>query len=224
MPSTSGSINYRESFEIPVLTKILGEPTAYSLILLNQELKANASSVYSNLGGGTHGHLFLVISPTQCNLLSNDAFIRQLHLGPLTIPNGTTAAMSVVIKDQHNEQLRLFKEVNGVEKALISKIVSAINAEFLTALRNRAINAIPGPVHLVLDYLKDTYGKVTPQLLDKKETLLRAINYTPASPIDTIFTTVEDLADYAELNGATMTQQQTIEKAYIILNKGGLLK
>ena len=83
---------------------------------------------------------------------------------------------------------------------------------------------IPGLVHLVLDYLKVTYGKVTHQLLDEKETLLRAINYTPASPINTIFTAVEDLADYAELNGATMTQQQTISKAYIILNKGGLLK
>ena len=76
--------------------------------------------------------------------------------------------MRVVIKDQYNEQLRLFREVNGVEKALISQIVSAINAEFLTALRNFATNAIPGHVHLVLDYLNDTYGKVTPQLLEKK--------------------------------------------------------
>ena len=128
MPTTSGSISYRESFEIPVLTKIQGEPTADSLILLKRELKANASSVYSNLGEGTHGHLFLVISSTQFNLLSNAAFIRPIHPGPLTIPNGNTGVMGVVIKDQYNEQLRLFREVNGVEKALISQIVSAINA------------------------------------------------------------------------------------------------
>ena len=111
-----------------------------------------------------------------------------------------------------------------MEKASISQIVLAVNAELLTALRNCATNSIPGPVHLVLDYLKDTYGKVTLQLLDRKETFLRAINYTPASPIDTIFTAVEDLADYAKINGATMSQQQTIAKAHIILNKGGLLK
>ena len=132
--------------------------------------------------------------------------------------------MSVVIKYEYNEQLFLFREVSGVKKAWISQIVSAINAEFLTALRNCATNAIPGPVHLVIDYLKDTYGKFTPQLIDENETLMRTINYTLASPIDKIFTAVEDLADYAELNGATMTQQQTISKAYIILNKGGLLK
>ena len=84
---------------------------------------------YSNLGGGTNGHLFLVISPTQFNLLSNSAFVGPLHPGPLTIPNGTTASMSVVIKDQYNEQRLLFREINGVEKALISQIVSAINAE-----------------------------------------------------------------------------------------------
>ena len=168
MTSTSGRINYRKSLDIPVLTKMQGEPTADSLILLRRELKANASSVYSNIGGGTHGHLFLVISPTQFNLLSNAAFIKPLHPGPLTIPKDTTAAMVVVVKDQYNEQILLFREVNGVEKALISQIVSAINAAFLTLLRNRATNAIPGTVHPVLDYLNDTYGKFTPQLLDKK--------------------------------------------------------
>ena len=102
--------------------------------------------------------------------------------------------------------------------------MSAINAEFLTALKNRATNTIPGLVHLLLDYLNDNYVKVTPELLQKKDSLLRATNYTLASPMDTIFTTFEDLADYAKLNDASMTQQQTIEKAYIILNKGGLLK
>ena len=173
MPSTSGSINYIEYFDIPVLTKIQGEPTSDSLILIKRELKANASSVYSNLSGGTHGHLFLVISPTQFNLISNAAFVRPLHPGPITIPNGTTAAMSVVVKDRYNEQLRLFGGVNGVGKALISQIVSAINAEFLIALRNRATDEIPGPVHLVLDYLKDTYGKVTPQLLKSDRTCMK---------------------------------------------------
>ena len=97
MPSTSGIINYRESFEIPVLTKIQGESTVDSLILIKLELKANTSSFYSNIGGGTHGHLFPVIPPAQFNLLSNAAFIRPLHPNPLTIPIGTTAAMSVVI-------------------------------------------------------------------------------------------------------------------------------
>ena len=140
MPSTIGSINCRESFEIPVLTKIQGEPTADSLILLKRELKAKTSSVYSNICGGTHGHLFLVISLTQFKLLSNAAFIRPLHPGPLTIPNGTTADMSVVVKYQYNEQLRFFREVNGVEKALISQILSAINAQLLTALINCATN------------------------------------------------------------------------------------
>ena len=129
MPSTGGSINYREYFEIPFLTKIQEEPTTDLLILIKRELKVNASSVYSNLGGGTHGNLFLVISPTQFNLLSKSAFIRPLHPGPLTIPNGTTTAMTVFVKDQYNEQLRLLREFNGVEKALISQIVFAINVD-----------------------------------------------------------------------------------------------
>ena len=105
--------------------------------------------------------------PAQFNLLSKATFIGPLHPGPLTIPISTTA-MSVFIKDQYNEQLRLFREINGVEKALISQIVSAINAEFLIALRNRATNAIPGPVHLVLYYLKDAYVKLPLNCSTKK--------------------------------------------------------
>ena len=224
MPSTSGAINYRESFEIPVITKIHGEPTADSLILLLKELKANATSIYSNLGGGTHGHLFLVIPPEQFNLISNAPFVRPVHPGPLVIPPGTTAAMTVTLKDIHTENLRLFREVHGVEKALISQIVSAIDAAYIDTLRSRTTNAIPGPVHAVLTYLKETYGRVTAQLLDDKETNVRAMNYHPSTPIDTIFTAVEDLTDYADLNGSPMTQHQCISKAYLILNKGGQLK
>ena len=48
------------------------------------------------------------------------------HPGTLVIPDGTTAAMSTVLRDAHHEQLRLFREVQGVEKALIQQIVQAV--------------------------------------------------------------------------------------------------
>ena len=106
------AINYRELyFENKELTRIEGEPTAEHLIRLNKELKLNALSVYSNLGGAQHGHLFLVMTPAQFGLISVTPF------GVLVIPPpGTT---------QHKERsIRLFKEeVQGVENALIQQIV-----------------------------------------------------------------------------------------------------
>jgi hypothetical protein len=59
------TVNYREIFfEYPDLTKIIGIPAFETLHLLNQGIKSNAITVHSNLGGGQHGHLGLVVSPT----------------------------------------------------------------------------------------------------------------------------------------------------------------
>ena len=45
------------------VTKITGEPNYESLKTLKDELKANAASIPTTLGGGTHGYLGLILSP-----------------------------------------------------------------------------------------------------------------------------------------------------------------
>ena len=106
-------------FQYPTLTKIHGEPTAEA------ELKANARSVYSDLGGGRHGHLFLVLTPEQFNSTSSTPFVRPEHPGSLNLPPNATQAIIRELKDISNEKLRLFKEVNAVEATL--KHISSFN-------------------------------------------------------------------------------------------------
>jgi len=56
------NIDYRTTFfEFPQLTKIHGEPDYDTLHRLHNELKSNAGSVPSTLGGGAHGHLGLIL-------------------------------------------------------------------------------------------------------------------------------------------------------------------
>ena len=124
------AINYRELyFENKELTRIEGEPTAEHLIKLNKELKSNALSVYSNLGGAQHGHLFLVMTPAQFGLISVTPFVRPNHPGVLVIPPGTTQHMATTLREQHKESIHLFKEVEGVEKALIQQIAQAVRPD-----------------------------------------------------------------------------------------------
>ena len=52
-------------FKYPIATKITGEPSFKTLKQLKRELKANASSVDTNLGGGNHGYLGLVLSDAE---------------------------------------------------------------------------------------------------------------------------------------------------------------
>ena len=60
---TSTVIDYTTAkFELPVLEKIHGESSYESLKNLKKQLKTNALSLSSDLGGGEHGHLSLVLT------------------------------------------------------------------------------------------------------------------------------------------------------------------
>ena len=68
MPTTIAKIV--EGFPFPHIARILGVPTYELLAALHLKLNANAASVYSNLGDGLLGLLFLTISPAVNNTLS----------------------------------------------------------------------------------------------------------------------------------------------------------
>ena len=68
---------------------ICGEPTNADLKRLKTDLRANASSVDSNLGGGDHGYLGLVLSNTEylaIPTVSNTAFVPPPYPGPFVLP------------------------------------------------------------------------------------------------------------------------------------------
>jgi hypothetical protein len=137
----------------------------------------------------------------------------------VVIAAGTTGPMIATLKDAHNEQLRLFREV--VEKALIQQIVKAIEPTYLASLRDRNSNSLRGTVNEILAHLQTTYGHISPQMMEDREQELITMVYNPKFPIDTIFNAVEDFSDYAELAQHPITAHQTIAKAYLLLNKTG---
>ena len=222
--SSGGGIDYRSIyFAFPNLTAINGEPDADILIKLKNQLKANASSVPSNLGGGNHGHLGLILSPQTYAMVSNLPFVQPAHPGPLAIPVGTTAAMASVLREQHQENVRLFREVTGVEKALKQQILKAIEQQWLLAITDRNSQSLTGTIAQILEFLFDTYGYVSTTMLEKKEEGLRELDYHPRQPVDIVFNTVEDLVDYAEMANTPYSQAQIIGMAYTKFNRTGLL-
>ena len=73
-------------FEHKSPTKIRGEPTFDTLTTLYNEIKVNAQQVPSNNGGGNYGHLGLVITANDYQLLSLTPFVRPHNPGRFTIP------------------------------------------------------------------------------------------------------------------------------------------
>ena len=93
----TSSVNYKDSyFEHPVLITIRGETTYETLHHLKNELKSNASSVPTTLGGGNHGYLGMVLTPAEyCIISPNGPFTQLPNPGVLVPnPNGTAAQIA----------------------------------------------------------------------------------------------------------------------------------
>lgn len=223
MSSSSSIPNYRDTvFEYADLSAIIGEPTYDTLKLMLNQLKANARAVRTSLGGGNHGHLGLLLSPQQYNIIApGTPFQRPAHPGPLILPPFQLQHITHQVQSQHSEQVRLYNECHHVEQALRKQIVTAVENSYLAALKNRQTNTITTPLDQVIEYLFRNYGRVTPAQLVHEEQQLTNWVYDPTLPIVIVFNKVDDIADLATAAGSPYSAQQIINFAYVILNKTG---
>lgn len=219
--SDSTTTSYRSVFTHEDCTKIHGEPTFQSLKLLSRELKTNARSVHSNLGGGSHGHLGIVLTPAQYALISATPFVVPAYPDPLVVPAGTVRNAADELIRNHKEALRLFREVLGVTNALKQQISKAVDSTYLDAIRSTETYELQGTVTDIIQYLMTTYGRVTPeQLADQYEQVLATV-YSPGEPLDVIFNKVFDLTELAEAAQLPYSEQQQITILYTIFNRSG---
>ena len=99
----TSSVNYKDSyFEQPPLTAIRWEPTYETLHNLKNELKANANSVRTTLGGGNHGYLGMILTPAEYHRIApTDPSTRPPNTGVLIQNLAGTAAQIASAEDTH---------------------------------------------------------------------------------------------------------------------------
>ena len=214
-------------FEHPDLSCIIGEPTTTTLITLLAEVRDNAGSVQTDLGGGAHGHLGLVCSPNTYQTLIPGAepYVRPENPGRLVLAEaGLTQYQIAQAREEHEESTRLFREINSVERTLIQQIVSAVEPKYLRALRTPGTNKLNHTVPEIFTHLFDTYGDVTPSELRELQARVESLTFPPSEPVDSIFSEIDDLAAIAEIARAPMTPTQKINMAYILFSKQHVYK
>ena len=214
------AVNYREThFAYPDLTRIIGCPTYDTLHILKNEIKANAISVHSNLGGGQHGNLGLVISPAAYTRVSQVPYVLPLHPGELVIVEGTTRHVADHQSRTHAESLRVFHEIRGIERTLFQQIVQAIDSTYLASARDRNTGQFNGTAYQTLHHLISVHGKISPSQLNDLESTTKNMVYDPQSPVDVVFNQVEDLIEFGDMALCPFSAGQTINIAYTIINK-----
>ena len=169
----AGPPDYRNTvFEFSTLPKHSGEPSFAIIRAWHNLLKANAGKVHTSLGGGTNGYLGLLLSDLAYALISQAPFVRPALPPPLLIPLNSSNRIIVTLQDTHKEAIRVFRECEGVEKALQSQLVEAVEDIYISALRDANTNAINLPIRDIIQYLYNTYGDIPPESLSEERQIV----------------------------------------------------
>jgi hypothetical protein len=212
-------------FQHKLLTKVVGQPTYESLQNLSTEIKANASSVPSTIGGGLYGHLGLILSDLRYATLADTVpWVTPTNPAPFMPPAGATGPQIEAAKDVWRELKLAFEICQATEKALIAQIVDSIEPIYLRALLNRTTGQYSNSIRAVLTHLFATHGKITPQQIKTKEMAVYNTHYSILLPVDTVFNSIDDLADLAGHANSPFSHQQMIDLAYVILAKEPILQ
>ena len=222
MTSTVPSVeDFTNAFPIH-LSPIVGEPTYQTLKELKDQLKANAASIPTTLGGGHHGYLGLILSPAAYATISPTAFTEPAYLGQHpTIPAGTNATTTSAIIRRHTEDTRQWREFKNVSTALKNQLLSAVDDIYVRALRDRHVGYMNQTIRNLLTHLFDNYGNITQLELEDNDTKMRAL-WDPNSPFDCLVQQLEDGQDYADDGGQPYTTNQLLRIAYTLVFKTGL--
>jgi hypothetical protein len=192
-----------------MLTKIHGKPTSEYLQNVSTELKANASSVPSTLGGGQNaGHLGLLLSNARYITLAHTIpWVTPGNPGPFVPPDAGTGPQIEAAKDVWKELKQEFELCQVTEKALIEQLVETIDPIYLRAMLNCATGQYSSNIRALASHLFTTYGKITPQQVKAKEMELYNMHNDISQPVDTIFNCINNLSYLAEHVNSPMTAQ-----------------
>ena len=212
-----------ESFPNNPVTKIEGEPSYQSLRTLETELIQNASSIFTELGGGNHGYLGLLLEAAKHLEITGHDFSRHPNPGPIpTFPANPTQPQIAQINATHKEQLRLYREQQTLIKALKKQCTTALPPKFLEELCDPHTGFNNKSMREILDYLFENFGEVSEGDVEKLEQVFTA-PFDPLEPFGNYVKTIEEAMRSAEAAGCPHAPKQVVTKACNQIHKEGAL-
>lgn len=208
-----------ESFPHSTLPKIEGEPDFAGIKNIEKLIITNASSCESELGGGQHGMLGLVISPERYQLITGHEFEPHPNPGALpTFPPNPTQPQIAQINSTHKEQLRLWREQLLVSKALKKQLLSVWDAKFLEEIHDNYTGYNNHSIQQIFTYLYDKYGDLDEADVERLDKELTEA-FDPNEPFGSFISRVETVIETAEAANCPYTTSQIVSKAFNAINK-----
>ena len=197
-------------------TLVRGEPSYKDLKRVKMELRANASSVDSELGGGDHGYLGLVLSNTEYLSVpgvNGTRFTAPAYPGALVIPQNLTDVQALQLRETHKELIQNYRECCHVEKALLKHLQGSFQPQYFEAFVDDDTALLSSDIPIILDHLYNRYGQVTgTDVQDYLNEVLKT-PFTPAEPLVTIWNPIQKLKKLAIQAKIPYSDNQLIEFA-----------
>lgn len=218
---TTSQYNFNDYFPHQRLDKVIGAPTTKSLQTVFRQLRRNARSVNTNLGGGQYGHLFLVLSEDEWNALPDTIpIVEPEEPGPMNMQGVRQSTAAVVIQQKQQEDLkRKYERYQALKRTLKNQLIEAFDSVYLDPIRCDQTDMITTNISETMKFLKETYGEMTVDELEEENTNIKQYPFDPTQSIDLLLTKVQTHAEICNIAGAPLTDKQIIDLAYLIINK-----
>jgi hypothetical protein len=181
----------------PLNCSVKGKPDHTSIALLEKEVFENARAIYSPLGTGTHGHLFLVVSDARYITLTGAATAPVPPTNPGVHPVlGGTAHEIAQAERVHKNELAQFKTCTIVDAHIKKLILAAVPATYIEELSDTVMGFANVTTLQILDHLRTTYGIISP---DDLKTNLKNLSrqWSPDQPLTNLWAQIKTCQDFA---------------------------
>jgi hypothetical protein len=207
------------SFPHRVLPSVQGEPDYQTIHATRKFLQANSQAIDTHLGGGTLGHLGLIISDASYAMIdpttNEEPTLWVTTNAPGRAPATTDGAAAQISAALHmwEEDVQTYRACTSVQQALKKQIISVFETIYLDILNDNMVGYANISARGMLDNLFETYGNITAVDLEINfENMRRA--WDPQQPLETLFKQIQDCADYSEAGGVLIGHPQHINVGY----------
>jgi hypothetical protein len=185
------------SFPHPILPTVEGEPDYQTIHANIKFFQANSRAIDTHLGGGTLGHLGLIISDASYAMIApttnEDPTIWVTPNAPGRAPatmDGTSAQISAA-RHIWEEDVQTYRTFTSVQKALKKQIISVFEPMYLDILNDNMVGYANISSIGMSDHLFETYGNITTVDLEMNfEHMRRGIPNSQLNPCSSRFNTV----------------------------------
>ena len=204
-------------------TKLDGTPNINTLRALRSQLKSNAANIQSNLGGGNHGDLGLILSDAAYALAApGTPYHRPTNPGPLpNLPGTATGPQIAAIERLHKVELFEFNRYKKIEAALKRFLIHSVEDIFIHALHQQHIGYANRTTRELLEHMFRSYGRVHPHDLVANTKRMQA-PWDPNTPFEQLAKQIDDCADFADAANQPYSAAQILTQAYSLVFATGL--